>query len=87
MRSLPVGDKNIKAFHAHLYDTPGILTKLGGTIYFCGDDDSLIEYEPDMANFCAVLGEVGLAETQKVMDTIVHHGYAAIACSRDEGRQ
>jgi hypothetical protein len=66
MRSLPVGNPKVKAFYAHLFDRSGVLTKLDGTIYFLGDDDSLIEYEPDMANFCTVLGECAVSDTQQV---------------------
>jgi hypothetical protein len=86
MRTLPVGDKNIKAFYAILFDDHGILSKLGGQIYFFGDDGTIIEYEPDMCNFCTVLGEVGLSETQALIDRI-HGGASWICTHRTAGAQ
>jgi hypothetical protein len=70
------------AFYAHLFGQSGMLGKVDGTIYFFGDNGDIMEYEPDMANFCTVLGETDIADTQKIMDRI-HGGYAAIACHRN----
>jgi len=81
MQTLPRGDRNIKAFYCVLFDQNGMLSKLDGTIYFFGDDGSIVEYEPDMANYCTVLGEAAIADTQAIMDKI-RGGAAAIACSR-----
>ena len=86
MRTVPRGDKNIRSFYTILFDGHGLLSKLGGTIYFFGDDGSVVEYEPDMANFCTVLGEAAIADTQQIMDRM-RGNYAGIACRRDEGRQ
>ena len=51
-----------------------------GRIYFLTEDD-LAPFEVAMAPFTCVLGEVGLSDTQAIMDQ-VHGGYAAQACSR-----
>jgi hypothetical protein len=79
MQTLPTGTTKVKAFYAHLYDQSGVLGKVGGTIYFFGDDGSVTEYEPEMATFCTVLGETSSADTQQVMDRI--HGGAAWICT------
>jgi len=84
MRTLPVGDTTVKAFYAILFDDHGILSKLGSTIYFFGDDGSVVEYELDMANFCTVLGEAAVADTQQIADRM-RGNYARIACSREMG--
>jgi len=81
MRTLPTDNPKVKAFYAHLYDQAGILTKVDGTIYFMADSGDIVEYEPTMANFTTVLGEVAVADTQKIMDTI-HGGAAFIATHR-----
>ena len=39
---------------------------------FFGDDDTITTVEPTMINFLTVLGECGVEETQKIMDTVVH---------------
>ena len=71
-----------KAFYAHLYDEPGILCKVDKVIYFMVPETGTItEFEPSMTNFCTVLGDAAIADTQKIMDTI-HGGHAAIACGR-----
>jgi hypothetical protein len=82
MQTLAVAEKNVKAFYAVLYDRSGILGKVDATIYFFAEDGEIVEYEPEMANFCTVLGRTDLADTQKIMDLVVHRGYAAVACSR-----
>jgi hypothetical protein len=81
MQTLPVAEKNVKAFYCVLHDQNGILGKVAGRIYFFGEDGSVVDYEPDMANFCTVLGEVGLADCQRLMDEM-HGGAARIVCSR-----
>lgn len=60
---------------------PGILTKVDGSLVFFTEDGEIIPIEPTDCNFLTVLGEVGLAETQKIMDR-VHGGYAKVATSR-----
>jgi hypothetical protein len=71
-----------KAFYAHLYDQAGTLAKVDGIIYFMQPDtDTLTAIEPEMCPFLMVLGEIGLADTQLLMDTI-HGNLARIATSR-----
>jgi len=74
--------KPAKAFYAHLYDEAGALAKVEGTIYFMSSETGHITaVEPEHCTFLTVLGEIGLADTQKLMDEL-HGGYTAIACSR-----
>jgi hypothetical protein len=82
MQTLPVAEPNVKAFYCVLFDQHGVLGKVDGQIYFFGDDGQITEYEPEMANFCTVLGRTDLADTQRIMDVVVHGGYARVACSR-----
>jgi uncharacterized protein YrrD len=82
MQTLATAEPNVKAFYAHLFDRPGILGKVEQVIYFFADDGEIVAYEPEMANFCTVLGRTDIADTQRVMDVIVHGGYAAVATSR-----
>jgi hypothetical protein len=81
MQTLPVPAKNVKAFYAWLDDQHGVLTKVDGTMYFMSDDGDITEIEPVHCPFLMPLGEVGLAETQALMDRL-HGGAAAIACGR-----
>ena len=71
-----------RAFYAHLFDVSGVLAKVDGDLMFFGDDGDITTVEPSMITFLTVLGETGLADTQRIMDVIVHGGYAAIACGR-----
>ena len=71
-----------KSFYAHLFETSGVLAKVNNALVFFGDDATIVEVEPSMINWLTVLGETGVADTQRIMDVIVHGGYAAIACTR-----
>ena len=74
-----------KAFFAHLYDEAGVLTKSEGILYFLHEATGAVtEIEPADCTFLTVLGEVGVAECQQVMDR-VHGGYAKIATTRVMG--
>jgi hypothetical protein len=73
-----------KSFFAHLFDEAGILAKVDGELVFFSDAGDITTVEPSVINFLTVLGEVGAAETQRIMDVVVHHGYAAVACSREQ---
>jgi hypothetical protein len=74
--------KPAQAFYAHLYDQAGALTKVNGTIYFLSSETGdITEIEPEHCTFLTVLGEIGLADTQQIMDQL-HGGAARIACSR-----
>ena len=78
----PADRKPAKAFYAHLYDEAGALTKVDGTIYFMATETGAITaIEPEHCTFLTVLGEIGLADTQQLMDHI-RGGAAQIACSR-----
>ena len=69
-------------YYAHLDDEAGTLAKLDGTIYFMAEaTGALTVIEPEHVPFLAVLGNVGLADTQQVMDSI-RGGAAKLACTR-----
>jgi hypothetical protein len=71
-----------KCFRAHLHDTEIVLTKVDDRIVIVTPVGEFLRYfEIDDATFCTVLGEIGIADTQALMDTW-HGGYAKIACSR-----
>jgi len=72
-----------KAYYAHLYDQPCILaTDADGRIVILNDQyDVIMDYEIPMAPFVTILGQVGIAATQRIMDHM-HGGYAMIACTR-----
>ena len=57
-----------KVFYALLDDAPGVLTKVGGTMYFMADTGDVTEIEPAHCPFLMPLGECGLSATQAVMD-------------------
>jgi len=67
-----------KAFYATVYDLPARLVKVDGVIYVVTDDD-VEPFEVEMAPFTCVLGEVGLADTQALLDTM--HGNAPRICT------
>lgn len=65
-----------KAFYATLYNDElhGVLGQVDGTLYFFGEDGQVLSYEPTMAPWLTILGEVGLAEAQALADR--RHGSA-----------
>ena|SRR5262245_43060370 len=74
--------KPTKAFYAHLYDQAGALAKVDGTIYFMTSESGAITtIEPEPCTFLMVLGEIGLADTQQMMDQL-HGGAVRITCDR-----
>jgi hypothetical protein len=75
-----------KAFYAHLDDQASALTKVNGIIYFVGEDATIVEITPAHGNFLVTLGEMTMADAQRVAD-LMDGGYAAVACSREEGVQ
>jgi hypothetical protein len=78
----PATRKPVTAFYAHLFDQPGALTKVGGSLYFITEaDDSIVDVEPSMINFLCVLGQMQLADAARI-DDLMHGGYAGRACSR-----
>ena len=72
-----------KVFYANLYDEAGTLAKVDGALMFFADSGEITTVEPADINFLVVLVEVGIADTQRVMDVIVHGGYAAVACEME----
>ena len=84
MQTVPETRTPNKAFYATVYDLPARLVKVDGIIYVVTDDD-VQPFEVEMAPFTCVLGELGVADPQRLMDVVVHGGYAAVACSREEG--
>jgi hypothetical protein len=72
-----------KAFYAHLDDQVGALTKVHGILYFVAEEGAIVEVEPAMVNFLCVLGEMTMADAQRVED-LMNGGYAAIACTRNQ---
>ena len=75
-----------KSFYCTLYEDNGILGKVDGQIYFFNPDTgAVMEYEPEMAPWTCILGEVGLAETARICDAI-RGGAAQIATTREMGR-
>ena len=75
-----------KAFYARYNDEAGYLTKFDDDLLFLAHG-STTPHVITPAEVCEldVLGEVGTAVAQFVADQLAG-GYAAVACSRDEGR-
>jgi hypothetical protein len=74
--------KPAKAYYAHLYDEAGMLAKVDGTIYFMDPESGAITaIEPEHCPFLTVLGEIGLTDTQRLMDAL-HGGLVALCTSR-----
>jgi hypothetical protein len=63
-----------KSFYAHLFDESGVLAQVDGELMFFGDNGDIVTVEPSMVNFLTVLGEVGVCETQTLLDRL--HGSA-----------
>ena len=79
---IPTARKPARAYYAHLYDAAGALAKVDGQILFMANDTgALTAIEPEHCTFLTVLGEIGLADCQQIMDAM-HGSYAKIACSR-----
>jgi hypothetical protein len=70
-----------KAFYAYLDTEHGVLAKVDGELLFMADDGTLTVIEPQHCAFLMPLGQVGLCDTQQIMDKL-HGGYAEIACNR-----
>jgi len=81
MRTLPVGDKNIKAFYSTLRDEPGVLTRVHGELLFFSDAGDIHTIEPEDCVWLCVLGECAVADVQALADAR-HGGFAKIACTR-----
>jgi hypothetical protein len=71
-----------KAFFAHLYDRSGVLAKVGAELVFFDDNaEDITTVEPQDCNFLTVLGEIGLADGQRVLD-LMHGGAVGLCVSR-----
>ena len=73
--------KPLRAYRATLRDEPGTLAKVDGEILFFSDTGAITPIEPEDCVWLCVLGEVGLSEAARVLDTL-HHGPAWIATHR-----
>ena len=72
--------KPLKAYRAILREETGTVTKLAGEILFFNDvTGAIVTVEPEDCVWLCVLGEVGLAATQAVMDRL--HGNAPRICT------
>jgi hypothetical protein len=84
MQTLAVPTKNVKAYRCTIYDEPGVLAKMDQQITFFRDSDSaIIDYEPEMAPWVCLLGEVGLSETARILDAM-HGGCVGLCTSRQQ---
>ena len=72
-----------RAYYATLYngELHGVLAQVDGQIHFFTDAGEILDYEPEMAPWLTVLGEVGATETARLLDTM-RGGAAAISTSR-----
>lgn len=77
----PLTPRKPSAYHATVYDEPGIVGKINGRLYFFADDGRILDYEVEMAPFTCVLGAVSIAETQAIEDRMAG-GAVGIACTR-----
>ncbi len=68
------------AFYAHLHGIAGAITMVHGAILFFAWDSGAITPVTSYAGL-TVLGDIGLADTQRLMDEI-HGGLVQLACSR-----
>jgi hypothetical protein len=79
----PTTRKAPKAFYATLYNDEihGVLAQVDGQLHFFTDAGEILDYEPTMAPWLTVLGEVGATETARLLDTM-RGGAAMISTSR-----
>jgi hypothetical protein len=74
--------KPSQIFRATLRDAAGTLAKVDGEIlFFHAVTGAILTIEPEDCVWLCVLGEIGLADTQGIMDQL-HGGAARIACDR-----
>jgi hypothetical protein len=77
--------KPSKVYFAVFGDQNGAILKVGDGIYFVADAGEVTELSLADMNFVAVLGLMQMADGQRIQD-LMDGGYAAVACSRNEGR-
>ena len=78
-----VTQPTIRAKYATVYDEPVRIAKVHDVLYVLYDDGRIVHFEIEMAPFTTVLGDCQTADVQAWVDTVLQHGYAAIACSRN----
>jgi hypothetical protein len=82
MATVPVIRTIGKVFRCTIYDEPGALSKVNGQITFFRDSDSaIIDFEPEMAPWTCILGEIGLSACQALTDKR-HGGYPGVCTTR-----
>ena len=84
MQTIP--QTTIRAKYAEVYGEAATIAKVNGVLYVIYDDGRIEDFAIEMAPFVVVLGDVSLAENAAMWDRVAG-GFAAIACSRHEGRQ
>ena len=80
MTTVPQTPTPRKAFYAHLNDASGILAKVDDAILFMAYETGTMTTVTSTTGL-TVLGEVGFADAQQLLD-VLHGGYAAHACQR-----
>lgn len=72
-----------RAYYATLYNDEirGVLAQVDGQISFFTDAGEILDYEPEMAPWLTILGEVGMTETARILDAM-RGGPAFIATHR-----
>jgi hypothetical protein len=71
----PTTRKPLKAYRATLRDEPGTLAKVDGEMLLFTDTGAIVSIEPEDCVWLCILGEIGLADTQALLDRM--HGNAA----------
>jgi hypothetical protein len=80
-----VAHPTIRAKYATVYDEACTIAQVNQGLYVIYEDGRIEDFSIEMAPFTVVLGDVAVAETAAMWDRLTG-GYAAVACSRDEGR-
>ena len=82
----PTPTRKPRAFYATLHGLSGVITKPAKAVLFLEPESgAVVTLTPADSAALVVLGEVETAMAQYVTD-MAAGGYAAVACSRDEGR-
>ena len=71
----------VASFYSHLNGESGILGKHGAQVLFFSYETGSITEVTSYAGL-TVLGQADVADTQRVMDVMVHGGYAQVCTSR-----
>lgn len=77
--------KSNKAFYATLHGLSGVITRPANAVLFLEPESgAVVTVTPADTAELVVLGEVGESMAQYLAD-MARGGYAAVACSREEG--